>query len=192
MKVFAFIILLFFSTQSLAIQDFGVDIGIVIPAKTKLRSEASKESAELVVLKKGNVVVLLNKEETDGWLNVVDVDSAKEGWLLAKTLNVQYTQNPSKGPNFQTEFIPELTAPEVSVKNASNIDLNLKVGSQIYPILANSQKVIPIQAGLYKYYASAPGVIPALGERNFEVGYRYSWEFWVETRYSRGTSRTRR
>lgn len=173
------------SFHAAAAQDYGVDVGVVIGQKTQLSSEPLKAARSISSLKQGSIVVILDREENDGWLNVLDVKTAKEGWIPKKLLKIQHTKNPSQGANFQTEYIPNLTTPEVAIENASYKDLNLKVGSEIYPIPAHSNRTVSIDPGMYKYYASAPGVIPAIGERAFENGTRYTWKFWIETSYSR-------
>ncbi len=193
MKRLLIVFLSLFSFHTFAAQDYGVDVGIVTVQKTQLRSEPLKDSKSVASLKQSNIVVILDREENDDWLNVLDVGTAKEGWVLKKFLKIQYTQNPSQGANFQAESIPSLITPEVAIENASYKDLNLKVGSEIHQIQAHSHKTISIEPGMYKYYASAPGVIPAIGARAFDTGTRYTWKFWIETSYSRaGGRRTRR
>lgn len=186
MKTLLLIVFFLFSLNAGATQDFGVDVGVVLPQRTVLRSEPDKNSKSVKSLQQGSVVVILDRENTDGWLNVLDVESAREGWALKKHLKIQLTQNPSQGPNFQTEYVPSLISPEVAIENASHKDLNLKLGSDIHQIPAHSNRTVTLEPGTFKYYASAPGVLPAMGERAFDTGHRYTWKFWIETSYSRG------
>lgn len=145
MKSVLLILFLLFSLNVSADQDVGVDIGMVLTQRAQLRLEPDKNSKPVRTLQHGNVVVILDREDTEGWLNVLDVETAKEGWVLKKVLKIKLTQNPSQGPNFQTEYIPSLISPEVAIENASHKDLNLKVGSKIHQISAHSNRTVTFE-----------------------------------------------
>jgi hypothetical protein len=71
--------------------------------------------------------------------------------------------------------------PEIVVKNDSAKTLDLSIGELTYEVSAFSSRTISTAPGNHKYHASALGVIPATGENRFDMGYRYSWTFWIET-----------
>ena len=79
MKTLLLIMFLLFSLNASATQDFGVDVGVVLPQRTQLRAEPDKSSKPVKTLQQGNVVVILDREDAEGWLNVLDVETAKEG-----------------------------------------------------------------------------------------------------------------
>lgn len=194
-------------------EDVGVDIAIIKSQAANLRKQSGTNAPILRTLKKGDVLVLLEREpetilgtvqmpvdsnnqtiidknqplilkDTSGkgeWYNVIDIDSGVEGWVHGSLIDIHYTKERKKANIFTTEKISTIQ-PEVVIRNDSYKDLTLKVGNNTYVIEKHSEKAMLIDTGTFNYYASAPGVIPAIGEQTFEAGYRYSWRFWIETK----------
>lgn len=164
-------------------KDLNVDYAVITTPKANLRDAASINGLVLSSLKQGDMVVLLETSASDGWYNVIDVATGLEGWLNEATIKINLTNNPKKTQLFEAETLPYFSEPEIVVENASTININLKIGTQLIIIPAKSNKSLKISQGSYKYYASAPGVFPSLGTQIFDNSHRYSWKFWIETSY---------
>lgn len=165
--------------------DLNADTALIVSQNANLRDAPSKSSNIIGVVIQENMVVLLDRESKDGWYNVIDIETSKEGWLHQSTLKITLAKNPKQEQLFQAETLSYFTEPEIAVQNASYLNINLKIGNQLIVIPANSNKSLKISQGTYKYYATAPGVFPSLGTQTFNNSNIYSWKFWVVT--SRGT-----
>lgn len=161
---------------------FCADIATVIKLNTVLRETPSEDGEKVLLLKKKATLALIDREDTDGWLNVIHVKSGKEGWIKAKHVSLVLSDKPTPQPVFNEQKIEDNVNPEIELENASYKDLTLKVGEDRFEIPKHTTKTVSIMPGDYKYYASAPGVFPALGNKDFRTGYRYTWKFWIETR----------
>jgi uncharacterized protein YgiM (DUF1202 family) len=163
-------------------RDPGVDLCIVIKKIVNLREEPSLESRVLRKLAEGEYLVLLDRTPLGEWYNVIHVDSGDEGWIHDSTITIRYTNSPKATNPFRAEQVDSYSQPEIVVTNDSYKTLNLTVGSQKYSIPPSATRAINVSAGSYRYVASAPGVIPSMGTKEWEVGYRYTWRFWIVTR----------
>jgi hypothetical protein len=132
-----------------------------------------------------DVLVLVSRIPTNGYLDVIDVRSGKEGWVDQDDVQIQLTRQPERAAQFTEEYVGSDDPPEVSVENATDSELNLKIEESFYTVGRNATQTIPLSGGTYSYYATEPGAIPAMGKQNFKRGYRYTWKFWIETSYVR-------
>ena len=131
---------------------------------------------------RGDEVVILDRERDNDWLNVIDVDSAKEGWVYVSHLKIYYTTSPKHSPPaFQPSSTEDDRDPEVTILNESNKTMNLKVAGRVYSVEPNGSRTLTLSGGTYKFFVSAPGVLPLYGDETFSKGYRYKWHFYVET-----------
>ena len=169
------------SAFSQGAKDPGVDIATVVRGAVNLRSEPSASASIVREIRRGELLVLLSREDVEGWYNVIHVDSADEGWIRGDLLEIQYTRAPRRESPFQEERVDSYSNPTVVVANDSYLDLNLRVGSQQYTVPSNSTKTITLSPGTYDYIGSARGVIPAIGTKTWEVGHRYTWRFRIVT-----------
>lgn len=161
--------------------DAGIDTAVVTGENVNLREGPSTSSAVLLRLKRDSLLALLDREKTGSWYNVIHIESGKEGWISDSYARVTYSRDRRDAALFQTEEGELGSDPEVEVSNDSKKNLNLKVGNQVYVIQAYSRKTVHLSPGNYSYYASAAGVLPALGKHEFKSGYRYTWRFYIRT-----------
>ncbi len=147
-----------------------------------MRTGPGTGNSILMEVGRGERLVLLDRQPAGEWYNVIQIESASEGWIHASVITLVYTSKKSVGPIFGEERIDADSSPVIEVNNQSNEELNLKLGSSLYKIPAYSKRAVTLPVGAYKYYASAAGVMPAIGEHTFKIGYKYSWTFWIETK----------
>lgn len=168
--------------QEAALQrDYGVDVAIVNATMANLREEPNASSQVTLKLQRGAVLALVDRSPVGPWYNVIDVESSKEGWIHGNVIKVFYTTRQNSAPVFQAEKLANFGEPLVEINNDSDEQLNLRLGRQLHTIPVQTKKTIRLAPGAYKFYGSAPGVIPTFGTQNFEAGYRYTWRFWITT-----------
>ena len=161
--------------------DPGVDFATVIASQANLRQGPDGASSVLLEVRSSDHLVLLNRTPTGSWYNVLHVDSNTDGWIHGSVIRLVYTRKARPAPVLRAEQVDTYSDPRIELDNKSYKDLNLKVGETIYSIPAYSKRSVTFSSGVHKYYASASGVLPAMGEQTFVVGHRYIWTFWIRT-----------
>lgn len=163
-------------------KDAGVDVARVIAQKANLRAEANANSDIILELPQGNLLVLLNKEPTGVWYNVIDVETSEEGWIHGNNIEVQFTNERQISKPSLARITTERSDanPYVIIKNDSENTLYLKLGANRYIIEPNYSKRVDLVPGSYKFYASSPKVLPDIGEISFERGAYYTWRFYTQ------------
>ncbi len=161
--------------------DPGVDVCFVIKKVVNLREEPSLESRVIRKLSEGEMLVLLSRFSRADWYNVIHVTSGDEGWIHNSAIEIQLTSKPARPSPFSARDTGTYENPSVVVTNDSHRDLTLVVGTRRYSIPANSARTYSFPPGSYEYRASAPGVVPAMGTQEWEVGHEYTWRFWIVT-----------
>ena len=163
-------------------RDTGVDVARVSVKKANLRASADVKSDIILELPQGNLLVLLAKESSGGWYNVIDVETSQEGWIHGNNIEVQFTNERqiSKPTLARTATERSDANPYVIIKNDSENTLYLKLGANRYVIEPNYSKRVDLISGSYKFYATSPKVLPDIGEISFERGAYYTWRFYTQ------------
>lgn len=161
-------------------RDLGVDVAIPIYPHISLMSGPDSAATRIRTVSDRDMLALINPKPQSGWYDVIDVPLGKEGWVQENDVRVSLTTHQMNVAKFQEEYTGSNAAPSVTIINQTHRNLTLKIGKTQYAIRSESSLSISIPSGIFRYYASAPAAIPAIGEREFKRSYRYSWEFWVE------------
>jgi len=137
----------------------------------------------LSTLSPNSLLILLDRNHSQGWLNVIDLDSGREGWIYYKDSKVYLSRSPKKSKSvFESRSTNSNRSPEVTISNNTDRTLTVKLGSDVISILPNSSKTFIQSPGTYKFYASVPRAYPLLGEETFSNGRIYTWTFYISTR----------
>jgi hypothetical protein len=138
-------------------------------------------SAQIRKVTDHDTLVLVDREPQHGWYDVIDVRSGKDGWVSENDVRISLTKHPIPEAKFSEEYVGSDAAPDVVVANQTNVDLSLKIAETHYTIPPRSQLPVVLASGTFSYFATEPGVIPAMGSQEFERGHKYTWRFWVKT-----------
>ena len=161
-------------------QDFGMDVAFVIVNTALLRKAPDAQGATVRTMEAGDALVMVTRDPTAGFYNVVDADTSDEGWIRADQVTVRLTKQPKTSPFEATKTNETTQNPTVSVKNDTDLEITLTMGEVKYRIAPRDTLSITIAPGLHKYIASAPGVLPFVGTDTLQAGYKYSWQFYIQ------------
>jgi hypothetical protein len=162
-------------------RDLGVDLALPLFSRVSLMDFTDPNGKVVRNIAANDVLVLVDRAPTNGWLDVIDVRSGKEGWVDQDDVQIQLTQHPEQAAKLTEEYVGSDDPPEVSVENATDKVLSLKIGQKSYSLEAGSTISVSLPAGTYSYYAWEPGVIPDKGRDDWKSGYKYTWKFYVRT-----------
>lgn len=171
------------SSESVRISttDPGVDLARVIVQKANLRAEATVSGEVVMELPRGSILVLLSKNPTGVWYNVIYLETSEEGWIHGNNIEIQFTnERRTSKPNLARAVTERSDAsPYILITNDSEHTLYLKLGTQRHVIEPNGSKRVDLAPGVYQFYASSPSVIPDIGEIPVERGHFYKWRFYT-------------
>jgi hypothetical protein len=124
-------------------------------------------------------IFLISLYNYNGYYNVIDVTTNKEGYIAKANLKVGKEVLKSEGGLFSANGDAKGTVPDVEIFNNTSKELTLKLSDSTYTIAPNSKNVIALAIGNCEYRASAPGVMPMIGIENVEGGHSYQWQFYL-------------
>ncbi len=162
-------------------RDVGVDLALPVYSRVSLMDFSDPNGKVVRNIGANDVLPLVDRTPTNGWFDVIDVRSGKEGWVDQDDVQIQLTQHPKQAAKLTEEYVGSDDPPEVSVENATGDTLSLKIGEKPYTLQAGSKLAISLPAGTYSYYAWEPRVIPAEGRDDWKAGYKYTWKFYLRT-----------
>lgn len=168
--------------------DPGVDVGIVQRA-TALFEDPDPNSEKIGPLKPGEWTILVSRQVTNDWLNVIQLSSGRQGWVLSDRIRIRYTQHPNEGVDLQTQATGTDAPPVIDVQNNSDSLMYLHIeGEPEISIGQHGEQDVSVAPGVWTYNASAAGVIPLFGNKAFVTGDRYTWSFWIGNQGGRNSS----
>lgn len=180
---------------------FPQDRVVVTAPKANLRGTPNATGKIVTVVNNGEMFELIKSEapwylvqtkEYVGWIHGNGI-RLTEYW---DEMRKKYLDEPESDPRprtttkpltegaspFKSEYVgAEYTTIEIT--NSANRTLTLTFGGVKYVIPKDGRRTIEADGGNYEFYATAPGVRPASGVKNFAKGYKYSWDFYIVTTY---------
>jgi tetratricopeptide (TPR) repeat protein len=160
-------------------QDFGTDVAFVTVEMASLRKTPDPQGSVVRTVAGGAALVMMSRDASSGWYNVVDADSSDEGWVRVDQVTVRLTKQPKASP-FEATRAAQNAQPSVAVINETDLEITLTLSGVKYQIAPKGNLSITVAPGTHKYVASAPGVLPYVGTDSLEAGYKYSWTFFIK------------
>ncbi len=168
-----------------AMQDFGFD-GALVTSVSAIRETASKTGKVLLAVKRNDILSLSDKNDSNGFYQVIDEKTGIDGWIDGSTVVIKLTGNTENtGPALNDDGASDniLADPIVSITNSEKkTTLKMKLNGTLYLIPPGTTKVVSIRAGKFTYYGWSPGIRPATGKSTLVKGKRYSWNFQIYRR----------
>lgn len=133
-------------------------------------------------LKIGTQVFISSLETENDFYNIIDIKTDNEGYVHKSFVKIGKLVTESDGGFIAASGESNGYESEVNIYNNTNIILTLKLNSDIYKFAPNEKKNIVLNPGDYSFRASAPGVIPNIGVKNFKINQAYKWQFYIVTK----------
>jgi hypothetical protein len=157
-------------------------LGMVTQA-SNLRSGPSTEYEVITVLAKGTLLVVDSGDAQDNFYNVIVVKDGAEGWISKSLVRLgNELPETARGKMFTPSGKTLNVMAEILVRNTTSLPLSLALnGNRRYTFDPGAEKTLELEVGSYKFRASAPGVMPAIGTQDFESYTSYTWTFSIKS-----------
>jgi len=167
----------------------GLDIGTVIQS-TSLFSYPSSDSLPISALPRGSITVLTSTTEQNGWYNVVQFSTGRQGWVLSSRLHLRWTNHHVYDLTTVLQIAADETQPPViRVTNKTEKTLYFHLGtSPEVPISAGGTQDITAAQGVVYGNVSEAGVWPSFGSFALSNGDLFSVSYIIV----KGTDQTKR
>jgi len=160
----------------------NVDLAMVNTDRVTLRS--SPYSSDVTrSLAPGSLLTLIDRSPVNGMVKVIDYETGTLGWVSSNEIEIRHGSGTSREKLLERSPSSSNRNPTVYLKNDTDRTITFGFGSQSYLIGPYQSKELEIPPGQYKYYVASQKVMPLIGEEYFDAGYRYTWTFYIETRY---------
>lgn len=164
--------------------DFGFD-GAVVVQVASVRDLPKATGKVLLAVKRGDILSLVEREDSNNWFRVIDEKTGTEGWIEGKAVVIKLTGNKVTGPPILESGAgaSALANPVVVVSNLEEkTTLRLRINGALYQIPPQTTKSLSLPPGKMSYYGWSPGIRATTGSSVLEKGKQYSWSFKINRR----------
>jgi hypothetical protein len=151
--------------------------------KVNFRSGPGTEFSIISSLSAGQQIFIISTESEDDFYNIIDIKSNKEGYIHKSFVKLGKIVEEQQGGLFESSGSSVNYSPEAEIFNNTDIELTLKINSTAYSFAPHQKKTITLSPGNSSYRASAPGVIPYIGNEYLQSNMKYTWQFYIVTTY---------
>ena len=153
-----------------------------VTSTVNLREGPDTSYKVITSLNQGSQIFISSLADNNGFVNIIDIASNKEGYVSKKYIQVGQEIEVSSEGILQNMGQTSSYQPEIEIYNNTSLTLTLKMNDKKYSFHSKEKRKFNLPPGSYKYTASAPGVIPDVGNELLVNNNGYRWEFYIVTR----------
>jgi len=132
-------------------------------------------------LKQGTQIFIVSLETENDFYNVIDIATDKEGYIHKSFVKLGQKVKSNESGMFTPSGQTSTYNPEVEIFNNTSTTLTLKLNNETFSFSPKQKQTITLSPGTCSYRASAPGVIPNIGNEYLQSNMGYTWEFYIVT-----------
>jgi len=152
-----------------------------ITKQVNFREGSSSDDNIISSLKPKTQIFIVSLETENDYYNVIDIATDIEGYVHKSYVKVGKLVNKSNGSFISASGNSASYDAEATIFNNTTITMTLKLNAEVYRFSPKETKNITLTPGDYDFRASAPGVVPNVGVKNFENNRTYTWQFYIVT-----------
>jgi hypothetical protein len=151
--------------------------------KVNIRSGPSTDYSVISSLSPGQQIFIISSKTENDFYNIIDIKSNKEGYMHKSFVKLGKIVEEQQGGLFESNGSTSNYSPEAEIFNNTDIELTLKINTTTYYFSPHQLKTITLSPGQSTYRASAPGVVPYIGNEYLQSNIKYTWQFYIVTTY---------
>jgi hypothetical protein len=173
------LLMVFFVSQTVYTQSY---LG-TITKQVNFREGPGSSYEIISPLKPGTQIFISSLETENDYYSIINIATNEEGYVHKSYVKVGRLVARSNGSVFTPNGSTSSYNSELKIYNNTSKTLTLKMNSELFYFSPHETKNISISPGEYDFRASAPGVIPYIGNESLNSGQAYSWQFFIRTTY---------
>jgi hypothetical protein len=173
------LVLLFLVSNSIFSQSY---LG-TITKQVNFRGGPGSSYEIISLLKAGTQIFISSLETENDFYSIINIATNEEGYVHKSYVKVGKLVARSNQSVFTPDGVSSSYESELKIFNNTSKTLTLKMNSKLFYFSPYETKNISISPGEYDFRASAPGVIPYIGNESLNSGQAYSWQFYIRTTY---------
>lgn len=173
------LMILFFVSHAIYSQSY---LG-TITKQVNFREGPGSDYEIIKSLKPGNQIFISSLETENDFYSIINIATNEEGYVHKSYVKVGKLVTRSNQSVFTPDGVSSSYESELKIFNNTSKTLTLKMNSEMFYFSPYETKNISISPGEYDFRASAPGVIPYIGNESLNSGQAYSWQFYIRTSY---------
>jgi hypothetical protein len=177
MKKQLFLLIVILLSNSIFCQSY---LGM-ITKQVNFREGSSTDKSIIGSLKPNTQIFIISLETENDFYNIIDIATDNEGYVHKSFVKVGKLVNKSNGSFISASGNSSSYDSEAKIFNNTSITMTLKLNEVVYRFSPKETKNIVLSPGEYDFRASAPGVQPNIGIKNFENNRAYNWQFYIVT-----------
>ncbi|MCF8330288.1 MAG: SH3 domain-containing protein [Crocinitomicaceae bacterium] len=151
--------------------------------KVNFRSGPGTDYGVISSLSPGQQIFIISSETENDFYNIIDIKSNREGYIHKSFVKLGKIVEEQQGGLFESNGSTSNYSPEAEIFNNTDVELTLKINSTIHYFSPHQKKTITLSPGQSSYRASAPGVVPYIGNEYLQSNMKYTWQFYIVTTY---------
>lgn len=154
-----------------------------VTKQVNFRTGPNTSSGIISSLYPGTQIFIISLETENDFYNTIDIATNKEGYIHKSYVKVGKKVEENESGVFTPSGSSGSSKPEIEVYNNTSLTLTIKLNSEVFYFKPQERRTLDIYSGNCSYRASAPGVIPYIGNESIVHNMNYSWEFYIVTKY---------
>lgn len=156
----------------------------IIKKQANLREYAFANAKVIKKLKPQTLLFYFSEDTIGSYTKVWVIKTAQIGYVKSNVIKFTgKVKESSSSPFVEEQADSSNTKPDLRIFNNTKHTMTLSLNNNNYTLTPFEKIKIPFDAGLCKFVASAPGVIPLFGKKEFLIGHYYNWEFYIVITY---------
>ncbi|PZW40451.1 SH3 domain-containing protein [Mesonia algae] len=152
-----------------------------VTKQVNFRTESNTTCKVISSLPRGAALFVISKDKINGFYQVLDIDTNKEGFVHSSFVQLDRILPKNKDGIFTPVGKTSSEKPVIKIFNNTVKTLTLKLNDKLYSFSPKERKTLTLSSGSYSYRASAPGVLPDYGTELMKNSFEYEWSFYIST-----------
>ncbi len=146
-------------------------------SEINFREGPGLDSKVLFTISRSNLLVILPREQKNGFVEVFDIESNSCGYVYESLIEITDTLNFQEQHYFERSDSASIDNIDIELINQTDHALFVWINRSIYHLDPHEKKYLLLTDEEITFFSSAPGMYPVFGREILKRGFVYKWNF---------------
>jgi len=146
-------------------------------SEINFREGPGLDSKVLFTISRSNLLVILPREQKNGFVEVFDIESNSFGYVYEYLIEITDTLNFQEQHYFERSDSASIDNIDIELINQTDHALFVWINRSIYHLDPHEKKYLLLTDEEITFFSSAPGMYPVFGREILKKGFVYKWNF---------------